>query len=184
MLSFPDASGSTPAKSARSEFSSPLDSGFHPQCVLLLVLQSTTAQAAESGFKSSSYRRRVVACCFCRSRGKHDVSPLSDFGKMKSIRATKTPSYVMTSRTNTRRWVQRDGREEDVHRRALCVGFTEMGEHGAAAARTVCAPIRQTILLSPHTLLSGLISLHHRQDRMHLSDAVTRLETPYTGVRG
>lgn len=36
---------------------------------------------------------------------------------MKSVRATKTLSYVTTSRTNTRRWVQQSGGEEDGHRR-------------------------------------------------------------------
>lgn len=54
--------------------------------------------------------------------------------------------------------MQQGGEEEDGHRRALCGGFRRQrdartGEHGAAAARTVCALIRRTILLSPHTLL-------------------------------
>lgn len=69
-----------------------------------------------------------------------------------------TPSYVTQSRTNTRRWVQQGGGEEDGQRRARRRD-ARTGEHGAAAARTMCAPIRQTILLSPHTrLVSGHIT--------------------------
>lgn len=46
VLSFPDASGRTPVKSSWSELSSPLDSGF-------FLFQSTTAKAAQCGFKPS-----------------------------------------------------------------------------------------------------------------------------------
>lgn len=90
------------------------------------------------------------------------------FGKMKSVRATKTPGYVTTTRTNTRRWVQRDGREEDWHRRALCGGFTEMGVHGADNRVRSHPPNHSA--LHPHKILSWHIIftiLHHHQDRMH-----------------
>lgn len=104
---------------------------------LLLVLQSTTANAAQSGFKSSL--------------GSVRLHPTPGFRKIKS----KTPSYVMTSRTNSRRWVQRGGKEEDGHRRSLCGGFTETQRRADGRARSsrMCALIRRTILLSPHTLL-------------------------------
>lgn len=69
---------------------------------------------------------------------------------MKSVPATNTPSYVTTSRTNTRRWLRQSGGEEDGHRRR---------DAQSGAARTVCAPIRRTILLFPHALLlSGHIT--------------------------
>lgn len=145
-LSFPDASGSTPAKSTRGEFSPPLGSGFHHLCVLLLVFGPRQQKAAQSSLKSCLDRRcgRVV-CCW---GGKQDaVIPTLCFGRAKSVQATKTPSYVMT---NTRRWEQEGGRE-DWHRRAVCGDFTET-ETRADAARTVCASIRLIILLSPHTL--------------------------------
>lgn len=122
VLSFPDASGST-----RSELSSPLDSGFHPPCVLLRVLQSTTAKTSAP----DHYHRRSLLLLLSRQtrRGcSNNMNPRQD---------TKTPSYVTTDK------YPRVGAAERRKRRT----------HEAVAARTGCAPIRRTILLSPHALL-------------------------------
>lgn len=75
------------------------------------------------------------------------------------VRASdKDANYVMTSRTNTRRWVQQGSGEEDgTGRRSAAASRrrsdARTGGHEAAAGRTLCVPIRRTILLSPHTLL-------------------------------
>lgn len=135
MLSFPDASGS-----ARSELSSPLDSGFHPPCVLLRVLQSTTAKTS-----APDPRRHRCSLLLLLSRQTRRGCP----NKMNPTQATKTPSYVTTDK------YPKVGAAERRKRRTGTGGET----HEATAARTVCAPIRRTILFSPHALLPGHITL-------------------------
>lgn len=129
MLSFPDASGST-----RSELSSPLDSGFHPPCVLLRVLQSTTAKTSAPDLRRRRRRSLLLLSRQTRRGCSNNMNPTQD---------TKTPSYVTTDKH------PKVGAAERRKRRTGTGGET----HEAVAARTVCAPIRRTILLSAHALL-------------------------------
>lgn len=134
--------------------------------------------------------RRVFACC-CRllrlllERLTGCGCPTDGFGRMKSARETETPSYVMTSRTNTRSWVQQGGGEEDGHRRALCGGFTERCADGRARSgrgenRVRSHPPNHSALPS-HTPPSRA---HYTTDRVHYptQSPVWRNRTEACGV--
>jgi len=104
--------------------------------MLFFVLKSTTAKG--STVLLGPPRRRLLAAVAVNK-----ISP-PGVGRMKSVRATKTPSYITENRTNNWRWEQQAGREWDVPRREAASGRrrdARTGEHEAAAATTVCAPI-------------------------------------------
>lgn len=102
----------------------------------------------------------AAACCSCCWGGKHDVSiPLLAFRKINSVRATKTPSYVMTRRTNSEcSWAAErrtgiGGRDVAASRRRR---DARMGEHGAAvlpSAEPFCSPLTHSSF--PGTLHRG-----------------------------
>lgn len=168
MLSFPDASGNTPVKSTRGEFSSPLDSGFHPSSPSVHDSRMQHGPALNPAWTESSSAR-----CFCWF-GKQDVvfpTPQVRTGDKDAAlcndESGRYPEVAAAGAAERRtgsggRYVAASRRRRDAR----------MGEHGAAATGLGCAPIRRSILLSSHS--APLLRAH----RMRSPYADTRLEKP------
>lgn len=122
VLSFPDASGSTPVKSTRGEFSSPPDSVMIRLKILLGRLAALAGPVNKMWIPS----------------------PLTDENQ---VGAGDKDAGLCNTRTNTRS----GGGEEDGQRRPLCGGFTETKRRADGKARSSRDETRERSHLPKHS---------------------------------
>lgn len=159
MLSFPDASGSTPVKSARGEFSSPLDSGFHPD--------TPSVHDGRKRLHSPALNPAWSCCCWAvnkmwLSHSWHNEVSASD-KELCNDESDKYPEEGAAGRPAAGRRRRRDARLGERPRRQPCA---------LPSAGAFCSPLNHCCS-SPDT---------GRQDA--LPDAVTRFgELRRAGLR-